>query len=135
MTIPKPLLMLAIALVAMSAGAQPILNVSYHTTRELHQDFNAAFAAQWQARACKSIVVQQSHGGSGKQAPAVLDGLTSDVTTLALAYDVDAIAQAGLIAAGWQKKLPYSACPYTSMEKHTPSHLPRFWCEIARQNV
>ena len=94
--------------------AQELLNVSYDPTRELYQEVNAAFAAQWKAKTGQAVTLQQSHGGSGKQARAVIDGLEADVVTLALAYDIDAIAQAGLIAPGWQKRLPQNSCPYTS---------------------
>ena len=106
----------ALALLGLSAAApaQEILNVSYDPTRELYQEVNAAFAAQWQARTGKAVTIQQSHGGSGKQARAVIDGLEADVVTLALAYDVDAIADAGLLAKDWQKRLPNNSAPYTS---------------------
>jgi len=106
----------AIALLVFAAGApaQELLNVSYDPTRELYQEVNAAFAAQWQAKTGKAVTIQQSHGGSGKQARAVIDGLEADVVTLALAYDVDAIADAGLLAKDWQKRLPNNSAPYTS---------------------
>ncbi len=100
-----------------AAGGAPaeILNVSYDPTRELYVDFNAAFARHWKAKtAGRAVTVQQSHGGSGAQARAVIDGLEADVVTLALAYDIDAIAQTGLIDAGWQKRLPQNSSPYTS---------------------
>jgi sulfate transport system substrate-binding protein len=111
---PIPAALALLALGAGAAAAQQILNVSYDPTRELYQDVNATFAAQWKARTGKALTVQQSHAGSGKQARAVIDGLEADVVTLALAYDVDAIAQAGLVAPGWQKRLPWNSCPYTS---------------------
>jgi sulfate/thiosulfate-binding protein len=91
-----------------------LLNVSYDPTRELYAALNKAFAARYQAETGKTVEIKQSHGGSGKQARSVIDGLPADVVTLALAYDVDAIAQRGLIAADWQKKLPNNAAPYTS---------------------
>ncbi|MFA6312121.1 MAG: sulfate ABC transporter substrate-binding protein [Sterolibacterium sp.] len=92
-----------------------LLNVSYDPTRELYQEFNAAFARQWKSKSGETITVKQSHGGSGKQARAVIDGLEADVVTLALAYDVDAIAEkAKLLPADWQKRLPHNASPYTS---------------------
>jgi len=97
-----------------SAGEVKLLNVSYDPTRELYDDVNAAFARQWKAKTGQDVVVKQSHGGSGKQARSVIDGLEADVVTLALAYDVDAIAKAGLVAADWQKRLPQNASPYTS---------------------
>src|SRR6201747_487498 len=91
-----------------------LLNVSYDPTRELYVDFNRAFAAAYQKETGKSVEIKQSHGGSGSQARAVIDGLQADVVTLALAYDVDAIAGKGLIPADWQKRLPLNASPYTS---------------------
>jgi sulfate/thiosulfate transport system substrate-binding protein len=99
---------------AAAAPAQELLNVSYDPTRELYQDVNAAFAAQWKAKTGKSVTIQQSHGGSGKQARAVIDGLEADVVTLALAYDVDAVAASGLLTKDWQKRLPANSAPYTS---------------------
>jgi sulfate transport system substrate-binding protein len=104
------------ALVASLAVASKIsiLNVSYDPTRELYQDFNAAFAKVWKAKTGDDLTVQQSHGGSGKQARSVADGLEADVVTLALAYDLDALAVSGLLAADWQKRLPDNSCPYTS---------------------
>jgi len=109
-------LAVAAALVASAAVASKvsILNVSYDPTRELYQDFNAAFAKVWKAKTGNDLTVQQSHGGSGKQARSVADGLEADVVTLALAYDVDALAVSGLLAADWQKRLPDNSCPYTS---------------------
>ncbi|MEA2867997.1 MAG: sulfate/thiosulfate transport system substrate-binding protein [Bradyrhizobium sp.] len=91
-----------------------LLNVSYDPTRELYVDFNKAFAAAYQKETGKSVEIKQSHGGSGSQARAVIDGLQADVVTLALAYDVDAIAAKGLMAADWQKRLALNASPYTS---------------------
>src|SRR5690349_20285569 len=91
-----------------------LLNVSYDPTRELYVDFNKAFAAAYQKETGKSVEIKQSHGGSGSQARAVIDGLAADVVTLALAYDIDAISGKGLIASDWQKRLPFNASPYTS---------------------
>ena len=91
-----------------------LLNVSYDPTRELYAEFNKAFASAYQKETGKSIEIKQSHGGSGSQARAVIDGLQADVVTLALAYDIDAIAAKGLIPADWQKRLPQNASPYTS---------------------
>src|ERR1700720_4393325 len=91
-----------------------LLNVSYDPTRELYVDFNKAFTAAYQKETGKSVEIKQSHGGSGSQARAVIDGLQADVVTLALAYDIDAIASKGLIAADWQKRLPQNSSPYTS---------------------
>ncbi|HVV82842.1 MAG TPA: sulfate ABC transporter substrate-binding protein [Kofleriaceae bacterium] len=91
-----------------------ILNVSYDPTRELYADVDGAFAAAWKARTGQKVTIDQSHGGSGKQARAVLDGLEADVVTLALAQDIDQLAKAGLVAPGWQDRLPDRATPYTS---------------------
>jgi len=102
------------ALAPAAASAQTLLNVSYDPTRELYDAINAAFVADWRAKTGQAIRVNQAHGGSGAQARAVIDGLAADVVTLALAYDVDAIAARGLIAADWQKRLPHNSAPYTS---------------------
>jgi sulfate transport system substrate-binding protein len=91
-----------------------LLNVSYDPTRELYAEFNKAFAAAYQKETGKTVEIKQSHGGSGSQARAVIDGLQADVVTLALAYDIDAVASRGLIAGDWQKRLPLNASPYTS---------------------
>jgi sulfate/thiosulfate-binding protein len=92
-----------------------LLNVSYDPTRELYQEYNAAFAKYWQAKSGEKVVIKQSHGGSGKQARTVIDGLDADVVTLALAFDIDAIAaKANLLPADWQKRLPQNSTPYTS---------------------
>src|SRR5512133_1023800 len=99
---------------ARAAPPVQLLNVSYDPTRELYEAVNAAFAREWRAKTGQEVVVKQSHGGSGKQARAVVDGLEADVVTLALAYDVDAVAKTGLLPADWQKRLPQNASPYTS---------------------
>ncbi|HEX4486550.1 MAG TPA: sulfate ABC transporter substrate-binding protein [Terriglobales bacterium] len=92
-----------------------LLNVSYDPTRELYQDFNAAFTKYWKTKTGQTVTIEQSHGGSSKQARGVIDGLQADVVTLALAYDIDAIAQnSGQIPADWQKRLPQNSTPYTS---------------------
>src|SRR3982074_870354 len=110
------LLIVAGLLWASSAFAADVtlLNVSYDPTRELYVDFNKAFAAAYQKETGRSGEMKKSHGGSGSQARAVIDGLQADVVTLALAYDVDAIAGKGLISADWQKRLALNASPYTS---------------------
>jgi sulfate/thiosulfate-binding protein len=110
------LLATALATVAASASAADVtlLNVSYDPTRELYQAFNTAFARYWRQKTGKTVEVQQSHGGSGKQARAVVDGLEADVVTLALAYDIDAIAQSGLLPRDWQMRLEHNSSPYTS---------------------
>jgi sulfate transport system substrate-binding protein len=115
-----PLLLLAVACgkdaapSGASAKEVKLLNVSYDPTRELYAAVNAAFAKQWEAKTGQKVTIEQSHGGSGKQARAVIDGLEADVVTLALAYDVDAIAKAGLIHPDWGGRLANHAAPYTS---------------------
>ena len=104
-----------IAPLAIQAADVSLLNVSYDPTRELYQDYNEAFAKYWKAKTGDNVKVQQSHGGSGKQARAVIDGLEADVTTLALSYDVDQLYEKGrLIPADWQKRLNHNSSPYTS---------------------
>jgi sulfate/thiosulfate transport system substrate-binding protein len=107
----------ATLLFGQGAQAAPVtlLNVSYDPTRELYQDINAAFAKEWKAKTGQDVTINQSHGGSGAQARAVIDGLDADVVTLALAYDIDSISQqAGLLPANWQTRLPENSTPYTS---------------------
>ena len=103
---------LAAAALSPAAAATQLLNVSYDPTRELYQDINAAFARQWRASAREQIAIRQSHGGSGKQARSVTDGLPADVVTLAVASDINEIAKRKLIAPGWQKRLPFNSTPY-----------------------
>src|ERR1700709_2209350 len=95
------------------AADYSLLNVSYDPTRELYTDFNKSFAAAYQKDTGKSIEIKQSHGGSRAQARSVIDGLQADVVTLALAYDIDAIANKGLLAKDWQTRLPQNSSPYT----------------------
>lgn len=97
-----------------AASSIELLNVSYDPTRELYQDVDAAFASAWRAKTGGTLSIRQSHGGSGSQARSVIDGLQADIVTLALAYDIDAIAKTGLIAPGWQRRLPDNSAPYTS---------------------
>jgi len=104
----------ALTVLGTAAVAQTLLNVSYDPTRELYQDFNAAFIKHWKGKTGQTVTIKQSHGGSGGQARAVIDGLEADVVTLALAYDIDAVAQSGLTTAAWQKRLPQNSAPYTS---------------------
>ncbi len=100
---------------SLGAGEVVLLNVSYDPTRELYTDFNKEFARSWREKTGETVVVRQSHGGSGKQARSVIDGLEADVVTLALAYDIDAIAEKGKLLAGdWQTRLPSNSSPYTS---------------------
>jgi len=114
--IRRTLALAALLLWVASAQAADVtlLNASYDPTRELYVDFNKAFADAWQKETGKTIEIKQSHGGSGAQARSVIDGLQADVVTLALAYDIDAIAAKGFLAADWQKRLPLNASPYTS---------------------
>jgi sulfate/thiosulfate transport system substrate-binding protein len=116
-----------------------LLNVSYDPTRELYADFNKAFAAAWQKETGKSVEIKQSHGGSGSQARAVIDGLQADVVTLALAYDIDAVAAKGLTAPDWQKRLPLNASPYTStivflVRKGNPKGI-KDWDDLIKKGV
>jgi sulfate transport system substrate-binding protein len=99
---------------ARAPSAVTLLNVSYDPTRELYQDINAAFAQKWEREHGQKVTINQSHGGSGKQARAVIDGLEADVVTLGLAWDIDAIAERGLLAKDWATKLPQHATPFTS---------------------
>ncbi|HEY3326298.1 MAG TPA: sulfate ABC transporter substrate-binding protein [Novimethylophilus sp.] len=124
----------------LQAAEVSLLNVSYDPTRELYQDFNAAFAKYWKAKTGDSVSVKASHGGSGKQARAVIDGLDADVVTLALAYDVDALYdKAKLIPQNWQKRLPSNSAPYTStivflVRKGNPKHI-KDWDDVAKPGV
>jgi len=133
---------LTLAAAAGLAAAKDItlLNVSYDPTRELYQDYNAAFAKYWQAKTGDKVSVKQSHGGSGKQARSVIDGLEADVTTLALAYDIDEIAErAKLIAPDWQKRLKHNSSPYTStyiflVRKGNPKGI-KDWSDLIKPGV
>ena len=129
-----------VALSSFSAQADTdILNVSYDPTRELYKDYNAVFASHWKKQTGETLNIKASHGGSGKQARAVIDGLEADVVTLALAYDVDAIAQKGLIAPNWIKRLPDNSAPYTStivflVRKGNPKNI-KDWNDLAKPGV
>ena len=116
-----------------------LLNVSYDPTRELYKEFNPAFNKHWQAKTGESISFKQAHGGSGSQARAVIDGLEADVVTLALAGDVDAIANKGLLSADWQKRLPWNSAPYTSaivflVRKGNPKGI-RDWSDLVKAGI
>jgi sulfate/thiosulfate-binding protein len=117
-----------------------LLNVSYDPTREFYQEYNAAFARYWRERTGQEVTVRQSHGGSGSQARAVRDGLPADVVTLALGYDIDALAQANrLVPANWQRRLPDNSAPYTStivflVRKGNPRRI-RDWDDLVRPGV
>jgi len=125
---------------AQSGGNVTLLNVSYDPTRELYQDLNAAFAKYWKAKTGQTVTVEQSHGGSAKQARAVIDGLQADVVTLALAYDIDAISEhSGLLPADWQKHLPENSTPYTStivflVRKGNPKHI-KDWDDLVKPGI
>jgi sulfate/thiosulfate-binding protein len=129
------------ALLSQAAVAADItlLNASYDPTRELYQDFNTAFAKQWKAKTGDNVTVKQSHGGSGKQARTVIDGLEADVVTLALAYDIDAVAERGLIKPDWQKRLQHNSSPYTStivflVRKGNPKGI-KDWGDLVKPGV
>ena len=128
------------ALTAISYAQVTLLNVSYDPTRELYVDLNAAFAKQWKAKTNETVTIKQSHGGSGKQARSVIDGLDADVVTLALAYDIDALNENGkLLPQDWQKRLPNNASPYTStivflVRKGNPKKI-KDWNDLARPGV
>ena len=130
----------ALVLLARAAAATTLLNVSYDPTREFYAAYNTLFAAYWKKKTGEDVTVQQSHGGSGSQARAVIDGLEADVVTLALAYDIDAIAErAKSIAPDWAKRLPDDASPYTStivflVRKGNPKHI-RDWDDVAKPGV
>jgi sulfate/thiosulfate-binding protein len=136
-------LSIAIALAAATswnvAAQTTLLNVSYDPTRELYQDFNAAFVKYWKAKSGQDVTIRQSHGGSGGQARAVIDGLEADVVTLALAYDVDAVAASGLIKPDWQKRLTKNSAPYTStivflVRKGNPKGI-KDWGDLTKPGV
>jgi len=140
--------LLAGASLALAAAVTPgiaqtplsLLNVSYDPTRELYQDMNKAFAAQWQQKSGRPVSIRQSHGGSGRQARSVIDGLDADVVTLALAYDIDEIAEkAKLLPADWQKRLPLNSSPYTStivflVRKGNPKGI-KDWNDLAKSGT
>ena len=128
-----------LALGQANAAEVRLLNVSYDPTRELFQEYNSAFAKEWKAKTGDDVVVSQSHGGSGKQARAVVDGLEADVVSLALAYDVDAVAKAGLTASDWEGRLANNASPYTStivflVRKGNPKQI-KDWGDLVRKDV
>lgn len=135
-------LLIAAALIATAAHAAPVtlLNVSYDPTRELYKAINAQFAAQWKAQTGDTVTINQSHGGSGKQARSVIDGLEADVVTLGLAYDIDEIAdKAKLLPSNWQTRLPQRSTPYYStivflVRKGNPKNI-RDWNDLAKPGV
>lgn len=134
--------LVAVVLPVVPVAAAPVtlLNVSYDPTRELYKDVNAGFAAQWKGKTGDDVTINQSHGGSGKQARSVIDGLEADVVTLALAYDIDEIAaRAQLLPTGWQARLPNNSTPYYStivflVRKGNPKHV-RDWDDLVKPGV
>lgn len=132
--------MAALLLLPAAHAQVSLLNVSYDPTRELYQQFNAAFAKQWQAKTGEKVDIKASHGGSGSQGRKVIDGLEADVVTLALAYDIDEIAnRARLLPAGWQKRLPNNSTPYTStyiflVRKGNPKGI-KDWDDLIKSGV
>src|SRR2546425_1557 len=139
-TILSGLIIIATSLFGAGAKEIKLLNVSYDPTRELYQDFNTAFAKYWQGKTGDKLTIQQSHGGSGKQARSVIDGLQADVVTLALAYDIDAIAEKGKpLPLDWQKRLPNNSAPYTStilflVRKGNPKGV-KDWDDVVKPGV
>lgn len=132
-------LALSLAAPALQAAEVNLLNVSYDPTRELYQDINKSFAAQWKAKTGDDVKIRQSHGGSGKQARSVIDGLEADVVTLALGYDIDAIGERKLLSPDWQKRLPHNASPYTStivflVRKGNPKGI-KDWNDLVKTGV
>ncbi|NTW48461.1 MAG: sulfate ABC transporter substrate-binding protein, partial [Chlorobiales bacterium] len=136
------ILILGLAIGLPKAFAQAditLLNVSYDPTRELYQEVNTAFINYWKKKGSQTVTINQSHGGSGKQARSVIDGLEADVVTLALAYDIDAIADSKLLPLDWQKKLPQNSTPYTStvvfvVRKGNPKGI-KTWEDIVKSGV
>ncbi|GAA5234451.1 sulfate ABC transporter substrate-binding protein [Verticiella sediminum] len=131
--------MLAAAPAAPAAHAQTLLNVSYDPTRELYREIDEAFIKQYQEKTGQKLTIRQSHGGSGRQARSVIDGLDADVVTLALAYDIDAIADRGLLPENWQTRLPDNSSPYTStivflVRKDNPKSI-HDWDDLVRDDV
>ena len=134
-------LLLLVSVVPNAPGKEiKLLNVSYDPTRELYADYNAAFAKYWKTKTGDDVVIAQSNGGSGKQAQSVINGLPADVVTLALAYDIDAIArQASLLPANWQQRLAHHSTPYTStivflVRKGNPKHI-QDWDDVVKPGV
>jgi sulfate/thiosulfate-binding protein len=139
-TLVTALTTLGIAVGGAAGKEVKLLNASYDPTRELYQDLNTSFAKYWQAKTGDTVTIQQSHGGSGKQARAVIDGLDADVVTLALAYDIDMIAEKGhLLPLDWQKRLPNNSAPYTStilflVRKGNPKGI-KDWDDLVKPGV
>src|SRR5882762_5087022 len=136
----KTLVLLGVASSIVQGKEIKLLNVSYDPTRELYEDYNTAFAKHWKEKSGDTVTVRQSHGGSGKQARSVIDGLEADIVTLALAYDIDAIAEKGkLLPLDWQKRLPNNSAPYTStivflVRKGNPKGI-KDWDDLVKPGV
>ena len=131
--------LLGVLAIPAQAAEVSLLNVSYDPTRELYQDVNKSFAEYWKKTSGQDVKIKQSHGGAAKQARSVIDGLQADVVTLALSYDIDEIAQRGLIAKDWQKRLPNNSAPYTStivflVRKGNPKNI-KEWGDLARPGI
>ncbi len=130
----------AAVMFAANPSSIKLLNVSYDPTRELYQDINAAFAKQWKAKTGADVTISQSHGGSGKQARAVIDGLQADIVTLALSYDIDSISERSrALPANWQSRLPNNSTPYTStivflVRKGNPKHI-KDWEDLVKPGI
>jgi len=133
------LLLFAFHTIGLLAEDQTLLNVSYDPTRELYAEYNKMFTSYWKSKSGNEVKIKQSHGGSGKQARSVIDGLEADIVTLALAYDIDIIASKGLISRDWAKPLPNNSTPYTStivfvVRKGNPKKI-NDWDDLVKQNV
>lgn len=139
-TLKQTVLLLSALILSISACAETeLLNVSYDPTRELYADFNVSFGKYWKAKTGEDVNFKQSHGGSGKQARSVIEGLDADVVTLALANDIDAISDTGVIAKDWQKRLPNNSAPYTStivflVRKGNPKQI-KDWNDLVKPDV
>jgi sulfate/thiosulfate transport system substrate-binding protein len=140
MTLTRALTLVLAAATVFAAGPVKLLNVSYDPTRELYQNINTAFAKQWKAKTGVDVQISQSHGGSGKQARSVIEGLQADIVTLALSYDIDSIAERShLLPANWQTRLPNNSTPYTStivflVRKGNPKHI-KDWDDLVKPGV
>lgn len=134
-----PLILLTLTALPLAAGPRVLINASYDPTRAFYAEYNAAFAKHWQATQGQAVLVKQSHGGSGKQARSVMDGLPADVVTLALGYDIDKIAREGRLPLDWQERLPSRSAPYTStivfLVRHKNPKSIRDWGDLARPDV
>ena len=147
MKMPRLFILLLLGFAAVLAGCShssktgsvTLLNVSYDPTREFYKDYNAAFSKYWQGKTGQGVTIEQSHGGSGKQAQAVQSGLPADVVTLGIASDIDSLAQSGLVAQDWQKRLPNDSVPYTStvvfLVRHGNPKGIQEWSDLVRPGV